>query len=288
VAERQSWQDKGQMAEQKIPNPVIAVVADVLGNHYYSHTRLNTIFSAAGAPGEPPAGNCVQKCEKWLKICNGDPGINAFAVLGRILENFMELDRELSPWDTSPQVESPGKKRVRDILARYGLSYTIGGVILGAGLSPASKSLQELLRAKDFSGVDKEFQRALATVETDPPAGVTAACSLLEALFKVYIEDESLELPAKQTIGDLYKIVRNRLRLDPGHVAEQDLKRILSGLISLVDGIGALRTHAGSAHGHGRRGYRLEPRHARLAINGANALAFFILETWLHRAATAG
>lgn len=71
-----------------------------------------------------------------------------------------------------------------------------------AGSSPASRSLQELLRSKDLPGVQREFQRALATVETDPPAGVTAACSLLEALFKVYIEDERQELPAKQSIGD--------------------------------------------------------------------------------------
>lgn len=276
------------MGDRKIPNPVIAVVADVLGSHYYNHTRLNTLFTEAGAPGDPPAGNCVQKCDQWLKVCNADPAVDAFGVLGKVVENFMELDRTPSPWDPSPPGEDPGKKRVRNILARYGLSYAPGGVILAAGSSPASKSLQELLRTKDLPGVEKEFQRALGTVETDPPAGVTAACSLLEALFKVYIEDEGLELPAKQTIGDLYKVVRDHLRLDPAQVAEQDLKRILSGLISVVDGIGALRTHTGSAHGHGRQGYRLEPRHARLAINGAHTLAFFILETWSHREEATG
>jgi hypothetical protein len=168
-------------------------------------------------------------------------------------------------------------------LARYGLSYQQGGVILGAGSSPASKTLHEVLKARDLAGVEKEFQRALATVESDPPAGVIAACSLLESLFKVYIEDNGLTLPAKQTIGDLYKVVRDHLGLDPGQVAGQDLKRILSGLISVVDGIGALRTHTGSAHGHGRSGYRLEPRHARLAINGAHTLALFVLETWSRR-----
>lgn len=276
------------MGDRKIPNPVIAVVADVLGSHYYNHTRLNTLFAEAGAPGDPPPGNCVQKCDQWMKVCNADPAIDAFAVLGKVLENFMELDRNPSPWDPSAPAEDPGKRRVRDILARYGLSYGQGGIILGAGSSPASKSLQELLRAKDLPGLEKEFQRALTTVETDPPAGVTAACSLLEALFKVYIEDEGLELPAKQTIGDLYKVVREHLRLDPAQVAEQDLKRILSGLISMVEGIGALRTHTGSAHGHGRQAYRLAPRHARLAINGAHTLALFLLETWSCRGEATG
>jgi hypothetical protein len=67
--------------------------------------------------------------------------------------------------------------------------------------------------------------------------GVGSACwcygglFLLEAVFKVYVEDVGLTPPAKQTIGNLYKVVRDRLGLDPAHVAEQDLKRILSGLI---------------------------------------------------------
>jgi hypothetical protein len=133
---------------------------------------------------------------------------------------------------------------VREILSKYGLSYQTGGLILGAGYSPASKSLQDLLRAKDLPGVEREFQRALAVVESDPPAGVTAACSVLEALFEAYLEDNGLPSPAKQTIGDLFKAVRAHLRIDPSHVAEEDLKRILSGLISVVDGIGCLRTRS--------------------------------------------
>jgi hypothetical protein len=89
----------------------------------------------------------------------------------------MELERTSSSWDPSSPAQDPGKKRVREILARYGLSYSQGGVILGGGSSPASKSLQEMLRAKDLPGVEKGVQRALATVESDPPAGVTAVCS---------------------------------------------------------------------------------------------------------------
>jgi hypothetical protein len=52
------------MGQRKVPNAVVAVVADVLGGYYYSHTSLNTVFAEAGAPGEPPPGNCVRKCDK--------------------------------------------------------------------------------------------------------------------------------------------------------------------------------------------------------------------------------
>jgi hypothetical protein len=61
------------------------------------------------------------------------------------------------------------------------------------------------------------------------------------------------------------------------------LVKILGGVASVVDGIGALRTHTGSAHGRGRHAYRVEPRHARLAIHAAHTLTTFLIETWARR-----
>jgi Abortive infection C-terminus len=141
------------------------------------------------------------------------------------------------------------------------------------------------LRHRELDNVQKEFTRALDHVEKDPETGLTAACSILEALFKTYIEDEGLDLPADQSLLPLYKIVRNHLHLDPSAIEDNDIKMILAGLISLVQGIGALRTHASSAHGKGRKRYQIAPRHAGLAIHGAHTVCVFILETWDDRKA---
>jgi hypothetical protein len=137
-----------------------------------------------------------------------------------------------------------------------------------------------MLQDRDLAAVEIEFQRALASVESDPPAGVTAASSLLESLFKIYIEVRGLHLPTKATIKDLWRVTSQDLGLDPRVVQDDDLRRILSGLTSIVDGIGSLRTHAGSAHGRGKDTYQLDGRHARLAIHAAHTLATFIIETW--------
>jgi Abortive infection C-terminus len=128
--------------------------------------------------------------------------------------------------------------------------------------------------------VAAEFQRALDAVDSDPPAAITAACSLLESLFRIYIEDENLDMPTTKTIKPLWGVVIKNLGLEPAAMPDDDLKRILSGMFSIVDGVGALRTHAGSAHGAGRNRYRPQSRHARLAINSAHTLVMFILETW--------
>jgi len=55
---------------------------------------------------------------------------------------------------------------------------------------------------------------------------------------------------------------------------------------TVVAGIGAYRTHADSAHAQGRKIYRLQPSHARLANHSAHTIAVLILETWDERIVT--
>ena len=113
----------------------------------------------------------------------------------------------------------------------------------------------------------------------DPGSAVTASCALLESLFKFYIDERGLEMPSDQTVKPLWKIVPRR-KLDPDMVADNDLKTILGGLAATLDGIGSLRTHKGSAHGRGKKNYKVEPRHARLAAHAAFTMASFIFEVW--------
>lgn len=272
------------MTRTTIPLRVVGVVAQVLGDHYYSHSRLNTLFWEAGAPGDPPQGNCVDKCSRWLRRINDDPDVQPLDVLGRILAEFMEYDIEYL--GATGEQWRAGRERIRKILEREGLSYYAGGRVISLVAGPPARALAELVRAKDLPAIQVEFERALSSLETDPPAAVTAACAILEALFKVYIEDEQLELPNSQTVKPLWAVVQKHLGLDPSRLVDQDLARILGGLSSVVDGIGTLRTHASSAHGRGRRAYRLAARHARLAVHAANTLAAFVLETWAARKVT--
>ncbi len=143
-----------------------------------------------------------------------------------------------------------------------------------------AKSLNLLLQEKEFAAVYREFSRCTENIETDPPAAITAACSILESVCKVYIEDKSLAMPSKQSIAPLWKIVSDHIGFDPSRVEDHDIRKILSGLTSVVNGIGSLRTHIGSAHGRGNKSYRVQVRHARLAVNSSYTLVGFVLETW--------
>lgn len=90
-------------------------------------------------------------------------------------------------------------------------------------------------------------------------------------------------MPKRQDLRSVWDVVRRDLGFDPSKVEEQDLKEILSGMFSAVNGISALRTHASSAHGAGRKRYRLEARHARLAVHAAHTLVVFVIESWDRR-----
>lgn len=254
---------------QTIPNPVIAVVAEVLGQHYYSHSKLNTLFMGAGAAGDSPPGNCVQKCLSWLQRVNDDLAVMPLTVLGRVLFQFMETGGD-----------AEGQEKIRAVLGRCGLAYHESGVVLAGGTAPPVSSLQDVLRHRDLPALELEFKRALDTLESDPPAAVTAGCSILESLFKIVLQEEKVTLPSKETIKPLWAAVQGRLGLNPADTADEDVRRVLSGLTSIVDGIGSFRTHAGSAHGHGRQAHQVLPRHARLVVHAAHTLCLFVLETW--------
>jgi Abortive infection C-terminus len=220
------------------------------------------------------------KVAAWLRQTDADPSVDALGVLGRLLEEFME---KLPPSHVSEEAQTQWttrRERVRAALAARGLSYQIGGRIIGGtGLPAPSKTLADLIRTRDLTAIGKEFDRAAEKIVPDPEGAVTAACAILEATCHTYIAEEKLTLPADKSLHPLWKIVQGHLGIAPTALLDEDLKRVLGGLASIVDGVGAFRTHAGDAHGRGPGAPAIEPRHARLAVSAAHTVVTFILET---------
>lgn len=266
-------------ARKLIPAPLISVVAEVIAATE-THATLDSLFMYAGAPGDPPPGSKPAKALEWLRQVNRDTSVQPLDVLGRLLEGY--LDATPDPYAFNAEGIEQRKERLQKALAHADLSYSKGGHIGGQVAAP-SRSLEERIRDRDFSSINAEFDRALRNVEASPREAVSAACNLLESLCKTYIEDEKLTAPSKLDLQGVWAAVRKDLGFDPSAVADRDLQEILSGLIATVNGIGALRTHASSAHGPGRTSYKLEPRHARLAIHSAHTIALFVLESWDRR-----
>lgn len=156
-----------------------------------------------------------------------------------------------------------------------------------AGTSSAViEALSATVATLDFDTVRRDLDRALTSAECDPEDAVTSACSVIESVCRSILVELSLPLPEKKDIQSLYKAVRGPLGLSPkkdgvrDEIAE-DVRMILGGLNSAIQGIGALRTHGGDAHGRERGHKRFtDARIARLAIHSASAAALFLIETW--------
>ena len=102
-----------------------------------SHATLDALFQSAGAPGEPPGLAHHSKWKEWLFRAGQDPNGNSLAVLGNVLEEFMDL----APSDPD-DLEAWKEKRVRVIsaLEDNGLRYYRFGRVLPQG---AEASLPE-------------------------------------------------------------------------------------------------------------------------------------------------
>ena len=263
-----------------IPAPVISACAEVMTQRE-THASMDSLFMYAAAPGDPPEGSKWVKAQEWLRRINHDEKAQPLQVLGRLVEGYMEEPPpEASHLDDFPApTETTDQQKIKKALARYDLQYVRGGSITGT-LGTPSRTLDDFIREKDIPSLDHEFTRALSNVDTNPREAVSAASNILETVCKIYIEEQGLDVPAKQDLKPVWTVVRKDLGFDPSIVEDQDLQVILTGLFAVVDGIGALRTHASSAHGAGKKQYKLEPRHARLAIHAAHTVALFVLESW--------
>ncbi|EHA15746.1 hypothetical protein HAL1_08782, partial [Halomonas sp. HAL1] len=189
-----------------IPNSVIGAVASVIASYYYSHSKLETLFMESGAPGDAPEGNCERKCSDWLKRCNNYPEVDALDVLGRIIQGYMDQEAPSSLfYDSPPRIEE-GQARIKAALAQNQLSYRLNGYITQAGSTPISKTLEDYLKSGNFSSIEKEFERAVEHIQTDPYSSVTAACSIIESALKFYIERFSLAAPNKLNVMPLWAV----------------------------------------------------------------------------------
>lgn len=137
----------------------------------------------------------------------------------------------------------------------------------------------------EMDTVSRDLERALVSAATDPEDAVTAACSLVESMCRSILIELGAELPPKKDVASLYRAVREPLGISPDRSdipkeVLDDVRKVLSGLTTVIEGIGGLRTHGGDAHGRERGYRRIDPRIAALSIHAASTVALFLIETW--------
>lgn len=111
-----------------------------------SHPTLDALFISAGAPGEPPPLAHHSKWKEWLFRAGQDPSADSLAVLGAVLEEFMDLAPKQGTEEFDTWKER--RERIESALDDNGLRYFRFGRVLPQGNTPEEIiSVAPLLRA---------------------------------------------------------------------------------------------------------------------------------------------
>ncbi len=204
------------------------------------------------------------------------------ASLLRVYDDLLAQDEEFT-------------KTLRRYLRRDGVVFMQDGSIApeqlkvpAHGLDPAN--FPDFDRIKDPDVLRQHairMQRALG--DRDPADAILASRELLESVCKFVLEDYGVTIPKNPSLGQLYGLVAEQLKLKAGAIegdseASKAARKVLQGLASIADGMGELRTRVGRGHGQTTRSMARQ-RHAELATSSAGALAAFMLDTWQERRA---
>ena len=267
----------------KIPASTIGLLSQIMSDNY-SHSKIDSIFLTASAPDNIPEGSKPIKVMKWLRDINNECE-NPLEVLGNIIDDFMDNEHfNHNSWENNTDDEYTQKRReaqekIIKTLSKDGLSYARGGYISKGGSIPTI-SLQESVEKRGLSAVEIEINQALDNVEKDPMVAVHNAGSVLEAVFKNYLEHHKIVYSEKDTLAPLWDKVATNMNIRK-KLENEEVAKIVSGLNKIVDGILHLRNKKSSAHGKSERQiktYKILPRHSRLAIHSAHTVSAYVLE----------
>lgn len=118
------------MENMRLSRSLCRVVGDVLADTG-SHATLDALFQSAGAPGDPSGLAHSQKWKDWLFRAGQDPNVDSLAVLGNVLEEYMDVAPEGS--EDSTENWHAQRARIVTSLEENGLRYFRFGRVLPQG-----------------------------------------------------------------------------------------------------------------------------------------------------------
>lgn len=163
-----------------------------------------------------------------------------------------------------------------------------GGRLSASATNHGLEQITVAVRELDLPELHRQIVRMQAAVESDPALAIGTSKELVESTCKTILEARQLQYAEDSDIGCLVKETRKALGLIPESIpnaakGSESIRRLLSNLGNVAQGLGELRNLYGTGHGKGGGVRGLGPRHARLAVGAAATLATFLLETHLER-----
>lgn len=150
--------------------------------------------------------------------------------------------------------------------------------------APALTPLMAHAKLLNANHLAEQVRRLEASVEKDPSLAIGTAKELIETCCKTILSERGQPVTGTPDISTLTKQTLKELKLVPEGIPEAArgadiIKRLLSNLGTIGNGLAELRGLYGTGHGRHGRATGLSVRHAKLAVGAAATLAVFLFET---------
>ena len=155
---------------------------------------------------------------------------------------------------------------------------------VGVAITPALEAVRATLGGTDPGYIAQQITRMETAVLNDPTLAIGTAKELVETCCKTILEARSVTFSRSADLPELMKLTVKTLELAPANIPESSkaadtIKRLLSNLATITNGISELRNQYGTGHGKAAGSKGLGSRHAKLAVGAASTLAVFLAET---------
>ena len=186
----------------------------------------------------------------------------------------------------SPEREKVEEKEIEKLihfLQKDGFHWIGGRIVSGAGI-PSLASIKDAATVFDAKHMAEQIRRMESAVETDPSLAIGTAKELIETCCKTILSERGVPVPSTPDVPTLTKATLKELKLVPDEIPDARrgadvIKRLLSNLGTIGNGLAELRGLYGTGHGKHGSASGLSPRHAKLAVGAAATLTVFLFET---------
>ena len=149
---------------------------------------------------------------------------------------------------------------------------------------PSSVNLIKKQPVFNAEYLSRQITRIEASIPHDPELAIGTSKELVETCCKTILQDRDVEINDKWDLAQLVKATYKELKLTPSDIpdaakAANTIKRLLSNLATVTQGLAELRNPYGTGHGKSAGSKGLTARHAKLAAGAATTLAIFLFET---------
>jgi len=130
----------------------------------------------------------------------------------------------------------------------------------------------------DFEYIQEQVKKCNNKIaEKDFEGAITNSRTLLESICLYIFEKKAGQYDYKGNLIKLYKDVSGILNMTPADYPDGNLKQILSGVFSIINGVSGLRNDFSDAHGSSpNRTYKVDERHAILTVNLSKTIAEYL------------